>query len=642
MIKIQKSQTKKLHPLQENRGILSGTLLRSFLKMSAIAALCTSSLFQTASAKIIVDSEEERDEAIRQIKASHFLSQATFGPTWPEIVALAEQIRTQGEQQAFEQWIDDQMAMPASLMLPRMMELQDDPERRSSSDDFDLDALTKQRGFMYYDYTVWERALTAKDQLRHRMSDALGQILVVGRPFFLYEKDSGRGLAIYQDIMVENAFGSYREILRDITYSPAMGLWLSSVKNKKQSLENGVITYPDENFARELLQLFTVGVYRMNEGGQLMQKNGDPVTKYYHIPEEIYDNETIKEYAKVFTGLTYALGDDWNRDREFSSRFSYFLEPMELDNNFHSEGSKKLLLDITTPGGQANGAQDIEKALTSVFWHKNCPPFISRLLIQRFTTSNPSTDYVRHVSSAFRNNAVDRGNLGRVIKAILMHSEARDSLDITSQLNGEGRWEIFARDKDTTHGKLKEPFHQITAMLRAFSVESVFRKEGDGTLRNDGSLRFSSTLPKLGQFSMSSPSVFNFYLPDYQPTEYFQHKLVAPEFEIATPSNINNLVNIFHDTMNGESSGGDHLRQFPTRMGYAELATVSLEDVMSRIDDEDDILNYLNILFCHGTMHQNSRKYYAEEILRSNNNNRVKVNTLITTILSSPDFAVNN
>ncbi len=610
------------------------TIKRHFVYCAVTLTAAFSVFSNKASADLIVDSAAERDRTINQIKASHFLSQATFGPTWSQINDLADEIESLGETRALNNWITEQFNIAPTLVNDELVRLVEDTGRDIRSD---LDVNT--RGFQgpspYRDYAVWDRKLTAPDQLRQRMSYALSQILVVGDSNVLRNRIGWRGTSIYNDLLLNNAFGNYRNLLEGIVYSPAMGEWLDSAGNQRTSVNQAtqLTRFPDENFAREFLQLFTVGVFRLNDAGQVLNNSGTPISGARDTPAELYTNETIQEFARVFTGLNYSNFPGGNTS--FENRFFYFLEPMVMDNRFHEPGRKTLLDGFRTPGGAANGERDIDLAIDNAFNHSNCPPFISRLLIQRFTTSNPSTDYVSEVVRIFRGpGTTARGNLRRVLRTILMHPEARDSLEITSTPEGGGRWRINVSINDRLHGKLREPFIQLTSMLRAFEVRSR-------DTNVPGSFRFRNSTGELGQFPLDADSVFNFYLPDHQPVGRLQrNNIVGPEFEIFTPTRIHSLANIIRNTMNNEGVNANR-RVFTHPFGRAGAADIRVASVLNRISNADSVLNYLNILFCQGTISENALAGYRD-VLNSSISDAEKASILVSTILSSPSFAVSN
>lgn len=586
---------------------------------------------------ILVSSTSDLELTINRVKASHFLSQATYGATWDQITRMARDIGRRGEDEAFRRWINVQVNLPATLVDEEMAQLVQDTGRPLPSD---LDVITPgfQAPRVYRDYVVWDRVLTAPDQLRHRMADALSQILVVGTEDVLRNRNGWRGTSRYHDMLLSNAFGTYRNILSEMVYHPAMGVYLDSAGNQQTTINPITLLprFPDENFAREFLQLFTVGVFRLNEGGEILNLAGNPLRGRRDIPDEIYNNQTIQEFARVFTGLNYTPRGPSDRSG-FANRFFNFLEPMVMHNDFHSPGRKVLLEGFTTPDGPANGDRDISLAIDNAFMHDNCPPFISRLLIQRFTTSNPSTEYVRDVVAAFKSGGRGgrRGDLGAVISAILMHPEARNSLEISVQDLPGGLHRVRVIPRDRLHGKLKEPFIQFASFLRAFDIQSTDEDV-------PGTFRYNSITGKLGQFPLDSDSVFNFYLPDYQPVGRVQRNdIVAPEFQILTPSNLHNYANHIEGTMRTTGSTPNHRRLgFPgATAGRSEM---DFEPIFSRLDDPDELLNYLNIVFCQGTMSAETAQVYRDEILDTSLADDVKARILLTTLLLSPDCAVTN
>lgn len=603
-------------------------LKRYFAYYSIAATAFLGLLPNTSHADIFVNTEVESERVVNQIKASHFLSQATFGPTWQDVNDLADEIESRGEKRAYNNWISEQFRTPATLMAGELRRLV-----RNTGRDIRLDLDTDTPGFQavsaYRDYVVWDRVLTAPDQLRQRMSHALSQILVVGDTEVLRNANGWTGTAVYNDLLLNGAFGNYRSLLEDIVYSPAMGDWLDSAGNERASGSR----FPDENFAREFLQLFTVGVFRLNNGGQVLNTSGDPISGPRDTPEELYDNNTIQEFARIFTGLHYQ--NESGRSQPFRSRFFNMDVPMVMHNSFHSSGRKTLLNGFRTPGGPANGDRDIQLAIDNAFNHSNCPPFISRLLIQRFTTSNPSTDYVRAVSRAFRGlTGRSRGDLRAVIRAILLNPEARNSLDIEREEIG-GRWRVRVTSNDRFHGNLREPFIQFTSMLRGFNIRSA-----DPSIA--GTFRFGGTTGRIGQFPLDADSVFNFYLPDHQPVGSLQRaNLVAPEFEIFTPTRIHNLANTINNILRREGSNTNR-RVFRPTANSAGSAEISIFPILNRISNSDSVLNYMNILFCQGTLHNNALNAFREEILNSSHSDSLKARLLINSVLSSPDFAVNN
>jgi len=408
---------------------------------------------------------------ISKAEAFQFLNQATFGATEAEAGRLIGM--------RYEAWIDDQFRKLPSLQLPHLQSL--------PPPDF--------MGQLHPDRVdIWFRnSLSGDDQLRQRVAFALSEIMVVsqlgalqGRPF---------AVADYYDVLARNAFGNYRDLLEEITLHPAMGVYLSMLGNEKPNPALNI--RPDENYARELMQLFSIGLVELEIDGTVrLDANDQPIPTY--------DQDVIEGFAHVFTGWTWALSPVFGSGRvPVSSQYT----PMEHWPEYHDTGPKQLLNGIVLPAGQT-GEQDLSDALDNIFNHPNVGPFIAIRLIQRLTTSNPSPAYVRRVAEVFNNNGAGvRGDLGAVVRAILLDAEARPSA---------------ASDVD---GKLKEPLLRLTQLYRAYNAQSA----------NGGYRQLGGVSAIFGQGPLQSPSVFNFFSPFFAPPGEIRNAgLVAPELEIAT------------------------------------------------------------------------------------------------------------
>ena len=409
-------------------------------------------------------------EPISKAEAFQLLNQATFGATEADAARLMDI--------GAAAWIDDQLRKPASLQLPFLQAL---PRPQFL---FELQADRAD---------IWFRhALHADDQLRQRVAFALSEIMVVSQLGVL--GDLTYSLADYYDVLARNAFGNYRVLLEEVTLHPAMGMYLSMLGNEKPDPVNNI--RPDENYARELMQLFSIGLVELNiDGSVVVDPQGQPVPTY--------DQAVIEGFAHVFTGWTFdgavqfrgAFPNDRNQ-----------VQPMQLWPAFHDNGSKALLNGVVVPAGQG-GAADLRDALDNIFNHPNVGPFIATRLIQRLVTSNPSPAYVARVAAVFNNNGAGvRGDLGAVVKAILLDAEARP-----------------AAPRDTT-GKLKEPLLRLTQFWRAYDAASA-----------SGRYPLNYAYIVFGQGPLQAPSVFNFFSPFYAPPgEIRDQQLLAPEFAIAT------------------------------------------------------------------------------------------------------------
>ncbi len=597
---------------------------------SIVIGLCLAIFFSNTgyTGTFTVDNRAQIAVLEAKIRAAQFLTRATFGPTQAEIDELASDVEQIGAPAAFEAWVDRQFLVPASQHheLARQMIL---------DDGFDLVDAAVNPG-AYREFAWWHIALTGEDQLRQRMAWALYQIAPVntdvpganqrrldasGQPAYL-------GLSNYYDMLVRNAFGNYRDLLLDITLHPVMGVFLSHAQNPKGVPEIG--QFPDENFAREIMQLFSIGLYELDSGGRIK------VTGKDKLPKETYDNFTIEAMARVFTGLSFA------RIPRFDSRGRNYHEPMQMFDAYHDTDSKRIVSGVVLPANQS-GMQDIENAIDTVVAHPNVGPFIARLLIQRFVKSNPTSVYIRSVADAFADNGFGvRGDMRAVIKAVLLHPEALDSLGIKAERKLPG---LIVTATDTENSRLREPILRYASFLRAFNVSSTYQQ---GARYPSGLLGMSGVMAQSLQSPYKVPSVFSFYDPDYAPAgpvqSYAAAKkipggiLSAPEFEIMTPAAIPALNNLFyrditaggHDEFYTDAATGQRL---PFRISVDFTAQQSAAGV-------DELTQQLNILLCRGAMSDATREVIASEVREGiwNKVDRAKASVLMT--VTAPDCAV--
>ena len=403
-------------------------------------------------------------------EANQFLNQATFGATETSV----QNFITLGH----DAWIDQEMAKVVSLQLPFIRAL---PQPQFPAQ-LQVDRVD-----------IWFRnALNGTDQLRQRVAFALSEILVVSQLGALVEYPYS--LSDFYDVLARNAFGNYRQLMEEVTLHPAMGVYLSMLGNEKP--DPALNIRPDENYAREIMQLFSVGLVELdNDGSVKLDGQNRPVPTY--------TQEIIEGFAHVFTGW------NWAGFVNFQNAFPTVANqtiPMQLYPNFHDTGEKMLLSGVVLPTGQS-GEQDLSDALDNIFNHPNVGPFISIRLIQRLVTSNPSPGYIDRVASVFNNNGSGvRGDLGAVVRAIMMDDEARP--DMPMELDG----------------KVKEPIIRLTQLWRVYNAVS-----------RSGRYPIIFAYIVFGQGPLQSPSVFNFFSPFYAPPgEISDNNLVAPELEIAT------------------------------------------------------------------------------------------------------------
>jgi len=424
-------------------------------------------------------------------EAYRFLQQASFGPT-PTQVARLRDI-------GYGPWIDEQFdAQPAQTHV-QTVEASAAALNRSDS--------TRPEDVVY---SWWTHAVRDEQaQLRHRVAFALSEIFVVSTNTV----GTGRTVASYMDMLTQKSSSNYRDLLEGVAMHPAMGQYLSHMANVKAD-GNGRV--PDENFAREVMQLFSIGLYDLDDSAQPKLVNGKPV--------ESYNANDIKGLARVFTGFSWMWpasksGAPWWkcfwRSTECYEPSIQDISPMQGYTQTHEPGAKQFLGASVAAQGTPDPQASVRVALDTLAQHPNTAPFISRQLIQRLVTSNPSNAYVADITRTFRQS---NGNLRAVVKAILLHEEARHPAAATLY----------------TYGKLREPVLRLAHLLRALPHTSD-RYTASGAVYY-AAIDTSDAASSLGQTPMRSPSVFNFFRPGYRPPQsaIAAEGLVAPEAQIAT------------------------------------------------------------------------------------------------------------
>lgn len=459
--------------------------------------------------------------------ASRFLSQATFGPKLQEIQNL--------QNNGIEHWLSQQFALPLSTNLTATIGqihqgmvdslLQQNPTGTYTLDNVFIDDWV-------FDMAWFQANMTANDRLRWRTSMALSQIFVTSRISAF--NDNPYALASYYDVLNKNAFGNYRALIDSITYHPAMAVYLTYINNHATDTTGTKRVFPDENYARELMQLFSIGLYELNlDGTEKKDMNGDPIPTY--------DNDDIANLAKVFTGLSWSnsryLGENDIDKWSYTKRLKFF--PVDSSDKYkrwwanpstwrivngHEPGTKTFLGQTVPARPVAQGEQDIQDALNIIFNHPNVGPFMARRLIQHLVSSNPSPAYIARVATVFNNNGSGvRGDLKAVIKAVLLDPEARD---------------CCSEKENLAFGHLREPFLRYMNLINGLELES-----STGVYRNV----MVDLYDRLEQIPLYSPSVFNFYSPNYVPDGPVQAAgAVAPEFQTLNSLSFANYMNGLH------------------------------------------------------------------------------------------------
>lgn len=504
--------------------------------------------------------------ATTEREAARFLAQASFGAD----PAVVRQVAEQG----LAGWLDAQRVLPATSTYSMMF-----------ANGQTWDAFYWRKGW-------WRSIMLGEDQLRQRMAFALSQIFVINCDTGSRIGDNPMVQGRYYDLLGNGAFGSYRDLLEKVTYSAQMGFYLSHLRNRKS--DPALNRFPDENFAREIMQLFTIGLWELNpDGSRKLDEAGEPIPTY--------DNETIMEMAKVFTGLGFGTNNGAVNTSFFTGGAGNdYLAPMKMFDDQHEPGDKHIVNGVVIPAGQT-GDDDVRDALDALCGHQNIGPFISRLLIQRFVCSNPSPQYIARVSSVWNDSgAGTRGDLAAVIEAILLDPEARTP--------GEG---------GEAAGKVREPLLRVTALLRAFNA----RNSSNTYPLFSG---FNAVVQPLGQFPLLAPSVFNFYLPDHQPAgELRQRGLTAPELEIATASRL--LLT-------------DNLLRGAVDSGYYSLQ-LDLTETLALAGDTEALIDHLDLLLAWGSLSDATRAT-VKAAVDAQSTQLNKVRTAIHLITESPDSIV--
>jgi uncharacterized protein (DUF1800 family) len=531
--------------------------------------------------------------------ASRFLGHATLGADYE----LIESVSTQG----FGNWLDVQFTVPVSFSVLDYM----DSLRAMAYDS--IFAIGGDSSDLYYNTEFWMHAwwkyvMDSEDLVRARVSYALSQIFVISQI-----PDLGAypvTLCHYYDMLISNSFGNFRDLLGEVTRHPAMGRYLTHLKNPKSDIANN--RFPDENYAREVMQLFTIGLYELNQDGtRVLDVNNNPIPTY--------DNNDIAEFAKVFTG--YSFGDNVDF-YDYSGRESSYTQAMKMFNDWHEPGEKYLLNGFTVPDrNPVDGEADVDDALDNLFNHQNTGPFIGRLLIQRLVKSNPSPAYISRVAAAFANNGSGvRGDMKAVIRAILMDPEARDCSLVSN---------IY-------EGMLREPVVRYTNICRAFNAASA-----DGLFRNAMYDFMDHTI----QRPLASPSVFNFYQPDYQPIgPVADAGLVAPEFQITNSQSILGFGTHLHDWTFRDNSLTEYWSLFAGETWSAEKMPhldLTDEDLLAEGKQNNELVDRLNVLLAHGNLSPYTRDVIVSTLSQiPDYEYELRTRMAIFLCMMSPDYLI--
>ncbi|MEN8663180.1 MAG: DUF1800 domain-containing protein [Lentimonas sp.] len=500
-------------------------------------------------------------------QAARFLIQTSFGPTYEDIQYLKMIGPTA--------WIKEQMSLPKTYTTPYILALKADLDAGVVDPELSEYAGMSDfvRGVNYP--TAWARSTIAgQDQLRQRVAFALSQIVVCSRSAANLGNQP-QATAHYYDQFVDEAFGNYEDLLNKVSRHPMMGHYLSSLGNQKA--DESIERYPDENFARELMQLFTIGLWELNlDGTRKLDLSGEPIPTY--------GNPEITELARVFTGVNYAsssFGGGW-RDDGF-----YMTTPLMIFPDEHDFGAKTLVTGHVIPArtpSEANGLQDVEDVVYHLVRHDNTAPFVCRQLIQFLVTSNPSPEYVARVAAKFQDNGSGEvGDMSAVVNAIIMDAEARSPMEHLS----------------TAHfGHLREPLIRTMHLARVMNM---------GRFPNLLWWDWGNYVADSLQDPMGAPSVFNYYRPDFSMRgQLAQNGLDSPVFGITDSY----AAIAFPNRLWKITEQGFHTSNYSFPPDWSELSPLA--------GDIPTLLDRVSLLFCAGAMSARSREL-IEVVLASTN-----------------------
>ncbi|WP_338690650.1 DUF1800 family protein [Haloferula helveola] len=649
---------------------------------------------------------------------ARFLTQTTWGPRMADINALYTEITTNpvydkgdgtyDQLAAYQQWMTDQLALDQTRLYDYVWALDEyefHGHRFARTGGEDGEGATRRlnpvQGYepqaTNFEGSMWTLFCYSHDQFRQRIALAFSEIWVISR---LEGTVNSRhyGAASYWDALADHADGEWRDLIEYVSKSPMMGQYLSHLKNQTIKDTGGnILVFPDENYAREIQQLFSIGLLELLPDGRVrLGGDGQPI--------QTYTNTDIENLARVFTGWSFSQYETNSGDVVNNTNFNQgsgnrylpqlqWTSPMKcfdasIGQNRH-DTDEKVYLGQTFPAGQ-NGQQDLDQALDLLMAHPNTAPFLSSLLIKRFTTSNPSPAYVYRVANVFNGGTnhqsgsgmVDAGgtfgDMEKVIRAIILDPEVRD-LEIA--------------DNRIDAGKSKEPALVVAHAIRALNAQSRIPLEiltrlesgpdytvnpGSGNLiplpvtGEDGAwpaqdypsdqfdnfppdasiIHFTSRTPTFGQSPMSAPSVFNFFLPDYSPGGGLGIAgLSAPELQLATETQVVDAVNYTENLVHtpgyidatgleGFANADDYVRA-----DFSEYVAAYNGASGTVVDKAEALVDYLDLVFAAGALKadygsdpspENPRQYVINTVLNTNEGTLEKVKNALYLIVHSP------
>ncbi len=536
---------------------------------------------------------------VDKTSAARFLAQASLGSNYEDIHNLSEI--------GINVWLDQQMSMPYISFNDEYDNIFE--EIADSLLTYGIKRKDIYRLSDYSTYAFYQKIFKHKDKLRQKVAFALSQLFVIHRNANgLFNR--GFGITDFYNTLYEGAFGNFRTLIENVTYHPIMGEYLSHINNAEEDLLNN--TKPDENFARELMQLFTIGLNELNNDGSLkLDALGQSIPTYY--------NKDIEQLAKVFTGLSgggrdslayIGLNSSHTNPPNFNMHADIidYTRPMNMNdsgfdylgnkNDYHDSSQKMLFTHTDNPlfiPANQSGDQDIKDVLDYLFHHSNIGPFIALRLIQQLVKSSPSSAYINRVASAFNNNGHNiRGDMSAVIKAILLDPEARDCNEIQ---NPKG-------------GKLLQPMERFINLMVALNLETSSNRYWI----NDQKY----IMDDVNQSFLFAPSVFNFFRPDYQhDNSIVACNMYSPEFQILNNNTsiqyINRLkVIIQNDIVFYNYTKANDLGNRMNTINYEDAPILNFQSLVDLIDiSKPDgfvaLMDHLNLILCRGQLSAESK-----------------------------------
>ncbi|MDA0117580.1 MULTISPECIES: DUF1800 domain-containing protein [Vibrio] len=537
-----------------------------------------------------------------------FLNQVTFGAKRQDINALCKESQSQ--------WFINQLNTQPSYLMPHVQLAIAHADHGEELNAFVLESPT---------FGFWTNAITANDQLRQRMAFALSEIFVVSTKGGEVLAETPTAIASYEDLLIKHAFGNFRQLLSDITYSATMGYYLTYMGSKKADAATGRM--PDENYARELLQLFTIGVTLLNQdGSEKINNQGKAI--------EAYSNLDITGLAKVFTGFDLNVPSHFDEEERFEAWMDAAPKAMTIRRQYHSSEEKRFL--GYTIAANTSAEQSVQQALDHIFHHPNVAPFFSTQLIKRFTTSNPSTHYVKRVADTFDAGwymlpdgqivgSRQRGDLKATLAAVLFDTEAQRLVSLH-------------------HGKIREPLLAFTQWARAFEIRQV-------TPQFKLDLWSTEGVEALSQHPYRSPSVFNFFRPGYVPpgSKSAEMGLTAPEMQLINASSLSGYSNflthfIFNNLMEEDiddeqaslAEEGKQVSRAQIKQSFRAYYTHEYQ----LASQPNLLVSHLDLLLTGHRLSDETKRSIATAIdyLEEEEDRLMRVQLAILMVMTSPDY----